>query len=86
MAEMKEVVTTYPELRKEPREPLVVDKPCDRLNQYLLHEPVTVKILEVKAGEQLSLQAHSHYSELWVPLDESACVEIDGQIIRSKPL
>jgi len=27
MAEMKEVVTTYPEPRKEPPEPLVVEKP-----------------------------------------------------------
>jgi mannose-6-phosphate isomerase-like protein (cupin superfamily) len=86
MAEMKEAVATYPEPRKEPPEPLVVEKPWGRFIQYVLNEPVTVKILEVKAGEQLSLQAHNHRSELWVPLDEGACVEIDGQIIRPKPL
>jgi len=86
MAKMKEVVTTYPEPRKEPPEPLVIERPWGWFIQYVLNEPVTVKILKVKAGEQLSLQAHSHRSELWVPLDEGARVEIDGQAIRPKPL
>jgi len=86
VSQVREMSTVYPEPRKEPPEPLVVEKPWGRFIQYVLNEPVTVKILEVKAGEQLSLQAHSHRSELWVPLDEGACVEIDGQIIRPKPL
>jgi mannose-1-phosphate guanylyltransferase/mannose-6-phosphate isomerase len=63
-----------------------VEKPWGRFIQYVLNEPVTVKILEVKAGEQTSLQSHNHRSELWVPLDEGACVEIDGQILRPKPM
>lgn len=86
MAEVREVPVTHPEPRKEPPEPLVVEKPWGRFIQYVLNEPVTVKILEVKAGEQLSLQSHNHRSELWVPLDEGACVEIDGQILRPKPM
>lgn len=86
MAEVREAALTYPQPRKEPPEPLVVEKPWGRFTQYVLNEPVTVKILEVKAGEQLSLQAHNHRSELWVPLDEGACIEIDGQILRPKPM
>ncbi|MFN3420317.1 MAG: phosphomannose isomerase type II C-terminal cupin domain [Armatimonadota bacterium] len=87
MAEAKrEVLETYPEPRKEPPEPLVVEKPWGRFIQYVLNEQVTVKILEVKAGEQLSFQSHNHRSELWVPLDEGACIQIDDQIIRPKPL
>ncbi len=85
MAESEKVMTSS-EPRKEPPEPLIVEKPWGRFIQYVLNEPVTVKILEVKANEQLSLQAHRHRSELWVPLDEGACVEIDGQIIRPKPM
>ncbi len=84
--EKREVLTTYPEPRKEPPEPLVVEKPWGRFIQYVLNEPVTVKILEVKAGEQLSYQAHRHRSELWVPLDEGACIQIDDQILRPKPM
>ncbi len=87
MAEVRqETLTTYPEPRKEPPEPLVVEKPWGRFIQYVLNEQVTVKILEVKAGEQLSLQSHNHRSELWVPLDEGACIQIDDQIVRPKPL
>jgi mannose-1-phosphate guanylyltransferase/mannose-6-phosphate isomerase len=52
----------------------------------VLNEPVTVKILEVKAGEQTSLQSHRHRSELWVALDDGACVEIEGRILRPQPM
>lgn len=79
-------ITTYPEPRKAPPEPSVEEKPWGRFIQYVLNEMVTVKILEVKAGEQTSLQSHRHRSELWVVLDEGACVEIEGQIIRPKPM
>lgn len=86
MSEAKKELTTYPEPRKEPPKPVVVEKPWGRFIQYVLNELVTVKILEVKAGEQLSLQSHNHRSELWVPLDEGACIEVDGQILRPEPL
>lgn len=84
--EARETIIIYPEPRKEPPQPLVVEKPWGRFIQYVLNEQVTVKILEVKAGEELSLQAHNHRSELWVPLDDGACIEIEGQIVRPKPM
>jgi mannose-1-phosphate guanylyltransferase/mannose-6-phosphate isomerase len=87
MAETKQKMrATYPEPRKEPPEPLTVEKPWGRFIQYVLNEPVTVKILEVKAGEQTSLQSHRHRSELWVALDDGACVEIEGRILRPQPM
>ena len=79
-----ETTTVYPEPRKEAPEPFIMEKPWGRFIQYVLNEPVTVKILEVKAGEVLSYQYHNHRSELWVPLDDGACVKIDGQIQRPK--
>ncbi|MBI1926848.1 phosphomannose isomerase type II C-terminal cupin domain [Candidatus Poribacteria bacterium] len=77
---------THPEPRKEAPEPLIVEKPWGRFIQYVLNEPVTVKILEVKVGEVLSYQFHNHRGELWVPLDDGACLKIDGQIRRPKPM
>ncbi|MGB9868135.1 MAG: phosphomannose isomerase type II C-terminal cupin domain [Bacillota bacterium] len=78
------LVTSYSEVRREPPEILVVYKPWGKFTQYVINEPVTVKILEVRAGESLSLQSHHLRSELWVPLDEGARVEKDG-IVFSPP-
>jgi mannose-6-phosphate isomerase len=77
---------TYPEPRDAPPEPFIMDKPWGRFIQYVLNEPVTVKILEIKAGEQPSYQFHAHRSELWVALDEGACVRIDDEIQRPAPM
>ena len=76
----------HPEPRKEPPQPFIMEKPWGRFIQYVLNEPVTVKVLEVKAGEQLSYQFHDHRSELWVPLDEGACVKIDERTHRPKAM
>lgn len=75
------LVTSYSEARREPPEILVVYKPWGKFTQYVLNEPVTVKILEVNAGERLSLQSHHLRSELWIPLDDGAGVEKDGKVL-----
>ena len=68
------------------QEIVVTEKPWGRFIQYVLNQPVTVKILEVQAGEQLSYQYHEHRSELWVPLDEGACINLDGELQRPAPM
>ncbi|MCS7224618.1 MAG: phosphomannose isomerase type II C-terminal cupin domain [Armatimonadetes bacterium] len=73
-------------VRETPPEPIVVEKPWGRFIQYVQNEPVTVKILEVKKGEVLSLQSHRHRSELWIPLDEGAVIEKDGVLIKAKAM
>jgi mannose-6-phosphate isomerase len=61
-------------------EPLTSERPWGRFTQYCLNEPATVKIIEVKAGSELSLQRHRHRAELWVPLDATLQVEVDGRV------
>ena len=62
------------------------EKPWGSFIQYVLNQPVTVKILEIHAGEQVSYQYHQHRSELWIPLDEGACIRIEDEILRPKTM
>jgi mannose-6-phosphate isomerase len=54
-------------------------RPWGGFTQYALNTPATVKIIEVSAGGILSLQRHTHRAELWVILDETLEVEVDGK-------
>ena len=59
-------------------------RPWGGFTQYALNAPATVKIIEVSAGGILSLQKHAHRAELWVILDETLEVELDGRRWRPK--
>src|SRR5688572_9279672 len=61
---------------------LTVRRPWGQFTQYCLNEPVTVKIITVEAGSELSLQRHRRRSELWIALDPTLQVEIDGRAWR----
>ncbi len=63
-----------------------VEKPWGRFIQYILNQPATVKILEIRAGERVSYQYHHHRSELWVPLDPGACINLEGELLRPAPM
>ena len=65
---------------------LTTEKPWGRFIQYVLNQPVTVKILEIHAGEQVSYQYHHHRSELWVPLDEGACIRLEDEVLHPDPM
>ncbi|MBI2476308.1 MAG: phosphomannose isomerase type II C-terminal cupin domain [Candidatus Taylorbacteria bacterium] len=41
------------------------ERPWGSFTQFALNEPVTVKIITVKAGEALSLQSHEKRAEFW---------------------
>ena len=71
---------------KELQEIVTTEKPWGRFIQYVLNQPVTVKILEIRAGEQVSYQYHHHRSELWIPLDEGACINLEDTIQRPAPM
>lgn len=71
---------------KELQEIVTTEKPWGGFIQYVLNQLVTVKILEIRAGEQVSYQYHHHRSELWIPLEEGACLKLDGAIQRPKPM
>ena len=59
-------------------------RPWGGFTQYAFNTPTTVKIIEVSAGGILSLQRHTHRAELWVILDETLEVELDGKKWRPK--
>ena len=61
---------------------LNVRRPWGQFTQYCLNEPVTVKIITVDAGSELSLQRHRRRSELWIALDPTLQVEIDARAWR----
>ncbi|HEU5156253.1 MAG TPA: phosphomannose isomerase type II C-terminal cupin domain [Streptosporangiaceae bacterium] len=69
-----------------PAEPNVIvdERPWGKFERYCLNEPVTVKIITVEPGHQLSLQLHRHRDELWVTLDDGLIVEIDDQTSHAK--
>jgi mannose-1-phosphate guanylyltransferase/mannose-6-phosphate isomerase len=63
----------------QPPVPLTDQRPWGRFTQYAHNQPVTVKLIEVQPGCTLSLQRHRRRAELWIPLDPSLRVEVDGR-------
>ena len=68
----------------EQPETLSSTRPWGGFAQYSFNTPSTVKIIEVRPGGTLSLQRHTHRSELWVILDETLEVQLDGKRWRPK--
>jgi mannose-6-phosphate isomerase len=58
-----------------------VDKPWGCFEQYTHNLPSTVKIITVSPGASLSRQYHKKRDELWVVLDEGACVEVGEEVL-----
>lgn len=54
------------------------ERPWGRFEQFTANQPSTVKILEVKPQQRLSLQSHQHREELWTALDDGVIAEIEG--------
>jgi mannose-6-phosphate isomerase len=57
----------------------LVERPWGRFWQYAHNQAVTVSLMQVEAGQSLSLQAHSKRAELWVVLDDGACIEVNEE-------
>lgn len=56
------------------------DRPWGWFRRYADNEQCTVKIIEVRPGESLSLQRHRHRDELWVALDAGLVVTVDDEV------
>lgn len=54
----------------------VDDKPWGSYRQFILNAPCTVKILDVKPHQALSLQRHSHREEFWRILAGAGTVRV----------
>jgi mannose-6-phosphate isomerase len=65
----------------EPFEVLVDHRPWGKFTQYSHNQQTTVKIIEVKPQQQLSVQRHQNRDELWVALDEGLWATIGDETI-----
>ena len=45
---------------------IIVDKPWGNYLEFIRNTPATVKILNVSAGESISLQKHAERDEFWL--------------------
>jgi mannose-1-phosphate guanylyltransferase/mannose-6-phosphate isomerase len=63
-------------------EPHTTVRPWGRFTQFTLNHPTTVKVIEVQPGAVLSLQRHRQRAELWIPLDPTLEVEVEGHSWR----
>ncbi|MBI3973752.1 MAG: phosphomannose isomerase type II C-terminal cupin domain [Chloroflexi bacterium] len=64
---------------ESPPELVSSQRPWGQFAQYCLNESVTVKIITVNPGCELSLQRHKYRAELWISLDGNLAVEVDGR-------
>jgi len=53
-------------------------RPWGGFEKFMENEQATVKRIWVNPGMRLSLQSHKHRSELWVILEGTLEVEVDG--------
>jgi mannose-1-phosphate guanylyltransferase/mannose-6-phosphate isomerase len=61
----------------------IVDRrPWGKFTQYAHNQEVTVKIIEVKPGQKLSVQKHRKRDELWVPLDRGLYARIGEETVE----
>ena|ERR1035437_1209473 len=64
---------------------LVVQKPWGKFEQFTLNLPSTIKIITVKAGEELSLQSHAKRSEFWRVIRGNGTVQIGDKKYSATP-
>ena len=56
-----------------------VERPWGCFRSFTKNKPSTVKILEIKPNEILSLQSHEHRSEFWYVISGGGYFEVDGE-------
>ena len=66
--------------------PRIIERPWGRYREYARNEPCTVWIVEMKPGEQGSLQTHENFDELWIMLTDGAEVRVADEVLQPKAL
>ena len=69
---------------KKDLKPYTETRPWGNFEQFTKNEPSTVKIITVKAGEELSLQYHARRSEFWKVLAGSPMITIDDAVVTAR--
>ena len=64
--------------------PKIIERPWGRYREYARNEPCTVWIVEMKPGEQGSLQTHENFDELWIMLTDGAEVQVGEDVLQPK--
>jgi mannose-1-phosphate guanylyltransferase/mannose-6-phosphate isomerase len=64
--------------------PHVIERPWGRYREYARNERCTVWIVEMKPGEEGSLQSHENFDELWIMLNDNAEVQVGDKILTPK--
>lgn len=72
----------YPLIPKSTGSMLTENRPWGSFTQYTHNHRSTVKIISVKAGEELSLQSHMRRDELWIALDNDLIAQVGDDKIR----
>ena len=65
--------------------PCVIERPWGRYREYARNEQCTVWIVEMKPGEEGSLQSHENFDELWIMLNDNAEVQVGDEIVAPRP-
>lgn len=63
----------------------VIERPWGRYREYARNQTCTVWIVEMKPGEQGSLQSHNNFDELWIMLSDNAEVQVGDKMLTPKP-
>jgi mannose-1-phosphate guanylyltransferase/mannose-6-phosphate isomerase len=68
------------------RTPVVDDRPWGKFVKFCENEKATVKIIEIRCGEQLSVKTHEHRDEMWVALDQGLVALVGEDVIFMKDI
>ncbi len=60
------------------------ERPWGDIHMLVRNQECSVDLTHVKVGERSSLHSHQVRYELFHLLDDGACIEIDGEIIKPK--
>jgi len=63
--------------------PKIIKRPWGLYREYARNESCTVWIVEMKPGEQGSLQTHQNFDELWVMLTDGGEVQIGEKVMQT---
>ena len=64
--------------------PRIIERPWGRYREYARNEPCTVWIVEMKPGEQGSLQSHENFDELWIMHTDGAEVQVGDEVLQPR--
>lgn len=65
------------------RQPKVIERPWGNYREYARNELCTVWIVEMKPGEEGSLQSHKNFDELWTMLTDGAEVQVGEEVFTA---